>query len=79
MVLAEQLMLVMFGGLAANIFGEIDGFNQKGVILWESLNDVKDEWIEGVVTITVDVVDGCRDDELSIEHVNCNFKLLKRW
>lgn len=33
MVLAEQLMLVMFGGLAANIFGEIDGFNQKGVIL----------------------------------------------
>lgn len=72
-------MLVMFGGLTADIFGEIDGFDQKRVILWESLDDVKDERVEGVVAITVDVINGCGDDELSIEHVNCNFELLERW
>lgn len=44
----------------------------------ESLDDVEDETIEGGIAIAVEVIDGGGDDELTIEHVNCNFELLER-
>lgn len=39
---------------------------------------MKDEWAEGGEALTFEVIDGGGDDELSIEHVNCNFELLER-
>ena len=48
------------------------------MILGESLDDVENETIEGGIAIAVEVIDGCGDDELTIEHVNCNFELLER-